>query len=339
MPLRHRGINYDTGINYAAGSLSRPGWDAAAVGRDLDTIAGTLHCTAVNVFGSDLDRVASCARMAAERGLDVWIQPRLIDRPPAEVLDHLQRAAEIAERLRRSGATVLLHVGCELSVFLPGVVPGADYPERIARLIEDGPSAEQNRRLNDHLAQARSRARAAFGGPVGYAAGEWEAVDWSGFDVVGMNLYREDANAAHYVDTLRGLRAHGRPAVVTEFGCCAYAGADSAGGAGHELVDFDTDPPTVDPAIPRDEALQAAHLAEMIELYRREDLDGCFVYAFSEPTNPYSDDPRHDLDKASYGVVRTLRDPAGTGARWEPKAAFTQLARSYGALAASGAPR
>ncbi|OLT43220.1 hypothetical protein BJF85_03120 [Saccharomonospora sp. CUA-673] len=322
-------MNYDTGLNYLPDELSRVAWDPLVAERDMRVIAEQLHCTSVNIFGCELDRVESCARSAADLGLDVWIQPRLIDRPQREVLDHLAAAGDVAERLRRDGASVHLHVGCELTIFLPGVLPGDTYTERIELLSNAWPlPGEWDERLDDYLVRARTRARDVFAGPVTYAAGEWETVDWSAFDLVGVNLYRQDENRSGYAETVRNLVASEKPVVITEFGICSYAGADSAGGGGHDVVDFATTPPRIDPALPRDEAAQAEHLAELITLYAREGVAGCFVYAFSEPSNPYSPDPALDLDKASYGIVRTLPG-VPTGGAWRPKRAFDRLAATY----------
>jgi hypothetical protein len=47
---------------------------------------------------------------------------------------------------------------------------------------------------------------------------------------------------------------------------------------------------------------------------------------------PHRDDPRLDLDMASWGVVKILDQGLGTtypGMPWEPKAAFTELAGYY----------
>lgn len=250
----------------------------------MRTLAEDLHCTSVNLLGSDVDRLESCARSAAEAGLEVWLQPRLIDRPHHEVLDHLVTVGEIARRLAMDGADTYVHPGCELTIFLPDLIRGA--------------------------------------------AGEWERVDWSGFDLVGVNLYREDANRRTYAGKLASLVARGKPVIVTEFGCCTYPGAERAGGGGHEVIDYSVLPPRIDPSMSRDEAAQADHLEELVKLYAGVGVAGCFVYAFSEPTNPFSEDPAHDLDKASYGIVRTLPgDPAG--GTWQKKQAFDRLAGVY----------
>ena len=58
--------------------------------------------------------------------------------------------------------------------------------------------------------RTRSRAR-HFHGPVTYAAALWEQVDWSGFDVVAVNLYRIGADTAGYAERVRRSTATNKP--------------------------------------------------------------------------------------------------------------------------------
>jgi hypothetical protein len=47
---------------------------------------------------------------------------------------------------------------------------------------------------------------------------------------VGVDLYRDESNEATYAREVRALHRFGKPVVITEFGCCAYRGADKRGG-------------------------------------------------------------------------------------------------------------
>lgn len=87
--------------------------------------------------------------------------------------------------------------------------------------------------LNSHLAAATTAARSAFGGNLIYSSAEfeWDGIDWSVFDYIGMDHYRDASNQTTYVDQLRGRRRHGKPIIVTEFGCGAFDGADLVGSA------------------------------------------------------------------------------------------------------------
>lgn len=58
-----------------------------------------------------------------------------------------------------------------------------------------------------------------------YAAAPWETVDWTPFDLVGVDAYRAAYNADHFADEMRAHFAHGKPVAVTEFGTCAYRGS------------------------------------------------------------------------------------------------------------------
>ncbi|WP_431040790.1 hypothetical protein ACQUSR_02040 [Streptomyces sp. P1-3] len=325
-----RGINYDVGTAYVPGTLSRPEWDAAHAGEDLRVIAEELHCTAVCVFGTDIGRLSEAAELALERGLEVWIQPRFAETGRARTLAHLEELSVAAENLRRRNpGKVTLSVGCELSIFMPGVVPGGRFPIRSVVLTVTWPLLlwVYNRRLNSHLRAAVTLARQHFHGPVSYGAGSWEGVDWTPFDLVGVNLYRDAGNHARYTAELATLRGYGKPVVITEFGCCTYTGADAKGANGDGIVNWRAARPKVKPGYTRNEQVQADYLAELLHLFDAENVHGAFVFEFAEPMYPHSPDPRHDLDMASYGIART--DPADPYA-WEPKAAFHRLAGIYG---------
>ena len=85
-------------------------------------------------------------------------------------------------------------------------------------------------RLNAFLAEAAAGARERFGGRITYASGPWEFVDWSPFDIVGVDAYRADYNAAVFREEVRAHAKHGKPVAVTEFGTCAYRDAGQRGG-------------------------------------------------------------------------------------------------------------
>ncbi len=329
--LEIKGVNYDVGTAYVPGHLSRPRWNEEEVREDIRVIAEELHCNAVTVFGSEAGRLAVAARHAAEQGLRVWLQPRLVESGPAETLAHLREVSVIAEELRlRYPDRISLNVGCELSLFMRGIVPGRTFERRTQVLTLTWPLLlwRYNRKLNEHLGEAVTVAREHFQGDVTYAAGSWEILDWRPFDLVGVNLYRDASNQAGYLRDLRALRRHGRPVVITEFGCCAHEGADAKGASGDGIVDWRAATPRVKGAQVRSEQVQADYLAALIETYAAEDVHGAFVFEFAEPSYPHSPDPRHDLDMASFGIVKVCsRD-----GRWERKAAFSRVADLYRSL-------
>ena len=65
-----------------------------------------------------------------------------------------------------------------------------------------------------------------------------------------------------------------------------------------------------------------------------EGVDSTFVFLFALDSLPHSPDgePRDDLDLASPGIVKVLEGRHGDtypDMTWEPKAAFTAVARCY----------
>jgi len=331
--MRFHGVCYDAGTRYDEIS-SRRCWDAALVEREIEAICSELHCSSILVFGSALDRIDLAARLALERGLRVTVQPRSIDGDHATVLRQLAEAAELAESLRRDRPDVVLSVGCELSLFAAGVVAGETFRERSGPLLSGGPPSDDvQTRLNALLARAAGTARSRFGGELTYAAGGWEVVDWEDFDRVAVDHYRGAYNEASYVSQLRALTRLGKPVVVAEFGCCAYAGADQRGGAGAEIVSW-TPYPHLDDPPQRSESTQARYLVELLEIFQAARVHEACVFQFVEPAYPHAADPRLDLDRASFALVKTLREDqtrADAPYRIEPKLAFHAVAAHYAA--------
>lgn len=311
------------GISYATDS----GGDAA---RDLRVIREELHCTAVLLYGADLARLEEAAGLALAAGLDAWVQPRLADRPRRRVLAHLEEAATRAEALRAAHpGRVVFVAGCEFSLFTRGMIPGPHTMLRL-RMLRHLPRLRRRitRRLNALLAEVEPRVRARFRGPVTYAAAYWEDVDWTRFDVVGINLYRIGIDAAGYEAQVRSLPRE-KPVVITEFGCAAHIGADRSGPAGFMIVKWLGAQPSIRPGHVRDEEVQAAYLTELAGVYERAGLHGAFAFTFLLADFPHRpDDPEHDLDMAGFGVVKAA---PGDASSWERKAAFHALARIYGA--------
>src|SRR5262249_24518150 len=200
---------------------------------------------------------------------------------------------------------IVVDVGCELTLFADGLIPGNTFAERINHLLS---AVDQlpvfNQRLNDLLQRAVTETRKRFSGPVTYGSGTWEEVDWREFDYVGVDAYRDATNAASYVETLRSYHRYGKPVVVREFGCCCYEGADARGGMGFDIVDWSKDPPELGGDYVRNESVQATYISELLDVFERESVHGTFVYQFIEPDTPYDPNPRYDLDMAGYAVVK-----------------------------------
>lgn len=327
-----RGINYDVGTEYRRGESSRALWSPSDVVRDLRVIRDELSCTSVNLYGTSPGRLHEGARLAIGEGLGVSLQLRSIDGSREDMLACVRDAAGVAAQL---SGDVTLNVGCEATLFTRGFIPGRTFRRRIRNLILMLPLLSfVNARLNRHLAEAARIARDHFTGPVTYSAGVWETVDWTPFDLVGVNLYRDRWNERTYAADLRGLASHGKPVVITEFGCAAFEGAGRRGGGAWMAVDFDAAPQVVKPGYRRDEMVQANLLGELLDLFVDAGIHGAYVFDFMQPAFPHAADPRADLDMAAYGLVKIHPiEPGDTSIVWERKAGFDAVATRYQALA------
>ncbi|MET9290833.1 hypothetical protein [Streptomyces sp. NPDC003077] len=311
--MRARGINYDTGFLPEA-EISRTVFDPEVVRREMAVIAGELHCDAVRVSGGRPGRLATAARCAAEAGLEVWFAPFPVDLSPEELLPFFADCAQRAEAIRQGGAEVVLVVGCEISAFCHGFIPGERYGDRL-RAMSAGDAewwtslGPVQKRLSAFLSEAVAIVRGRFGGRVTYAAGPWEFVDWTPFDIVGVDAYRSAYNADTFRDELRGHLAHGKPVAVTEFGTCAYRGAGERGGAAWQ-------PPS---GAVRDEGEQVRYFTELLDIFEEEGIDTALWFTFAGYRKLGED------DLSSYGVVRMLDET-----RWERKEVFDVMAERYG---------
>lgn len=344
--MRYKGIHYDTGVRFTPARLSRTAFDEELVCYEIATIGGELHANAVRMTGEDLGRLEFTAKTAVEHGLSVFLQPWPIDRHAEPTLDLLTDAAELCEELRRKGADITLVVGQEASLFTSGFVPGASVYERIDWMLSlrhgsvVEPTLESvSQDLNAFLASAAAVVRRSFGGAVTYAAGTWEDIEWSTFDVVGLDYYRQSQTDDEYKQGLRAARQHGKPVVVTEIGCCAYEGADLAGGTGFDLLDEWAEPgPRWKSGTPpiRSEATQADYLTRQLSVFMAEQVEGVFVFTLSAPYLYHDpDDPARDFDMTSFSLTKLFdaRTPRGRQTPpWQPKEAFYAVGKAYARL-------
>jgi len=94
-------------------------------------------------------------------------------------------------------------------------------------------------------------------------------------------------------------------------------------------------PDQIKPGYVRDEALQARELADMLTVLATTAVDGASVFILTSATLTYTPDPRHDLDMASYSLVKA--SPAGSRGTtypdmaWGPKESLTAVANHYAA--------
>lgn len=329
-----RGVCYDVGRRFG-GLSTRPQLSAGVLRRELEIIRDDLGCNAVRICGEDLGRIRLAAELALSLGLETWVCPEHFEHDQRQTLGYIVRAAQMAETLRsRWPGRVVLSLGTELSIFMPGILPGAHFTDRIASpaLPEQLRSAAYAERLNAFLSAAAAAARAAFAGSITYAAAPFEPVDWGRFDCACLDVYRDETSPTWLEQVLASTLAQNRPLVISETGCCTYRGAERAGGMGWAIIDYTKEPPQLDGDYERDEALQARELIETLELLQGSGATGVFVMTFVSPVLTHSRDPRLDLDMASYSLVKSYADRDGTtypGMPWEPKQAFRALAQHF----------
>jgi len=340
--VQRNGVCFDVGREML-GQNWRPDFDPAVVRGELEIIHRDLHCNAVRIQAFDLDRLARASEFALEEGLEVWFSPEMWDRAPEETLQYLGRAAERAGRLRRQhGDRLVMSVGSEVTLFSAGFLPGANVLERLAHpeLRDRVRSGAHNAPLNEFLGAASRIVRETFGGPLTYASLPFEAVDWTPFDFVGADLYRDGRSYAQYPDSVRRYLAFGKPVANLEFGCCTFRGAELLGGRGWQVVDFSTFPPRLTGEYVYDQEAQAREVADLLRVNEELGVDAAFVFTFVEPGVAL--DPEHrrrlpelsfDPDLPRYSLVKTAMDgrrgPTYPGMPWEPKESFRAVARFY----------
>jgi len=349
--MNRRGVCYDAG-RVMWGQDWRPEFSPGEVRRELEIIKSDLHCNAVRICGQDIGRLITAGEDALGQGLEVWLSPELWDRSPEETLDYLAGAAERAGELhRRWPGRVVLSVGSELTLFMHGIVEGNSVFERLEHpsFLEHVRSGAHNAPLDAFLAKASDIARQKFGGSVTYASVPLETVDWSRFDFVSIDLYRDARIRDRFGEILRRYSAYRRPVVITESGCCTYRGAADAGAQGFAIIDHHKTPPQLSGDYLRDESEQARELSELLACFDHAGADGAFVMTFVSPLHPCSDEPRFDLDLASYSLVKSYGGRLGALGRaypdapwdrdrlgatypdlpWEPKESFRAVAGYY----------
>ncbi len=305
--LKLKGVAYDCGTGFL-GDDSRVRWSRDLMGGEVRAIEERLRANWVSVYGSNVERLVETATEVHRRGMAVSVQPRSFDEPQEDAVAKLREVAIAAERLRRRGGPeVILVVGCEFMLFTPGIVPGADFFERVAYLTAgEFDMAELQRKFRAFTAQMVKVARRNFHGRITYgAAHDLEDVDWSLFDIVGLDYYSYHEDPAGHTKELAPFRRWGKPILVLEFGCCTFTGAPELGGMGWDIVDYSGPEPVIPPQYVRDEQAQADHLVNMLEVFADEDFLGASMYTFISPDAPHRPNDRpHDEDMAAFSLCK-----------------------------------
>lgn len=346
--MRLKGVSYDVGREL--GGNWRPVFDLRIVHRELEIIGDDLHCNAVRICGRDINRLLSAGEEALKLGLEVWLSPELWNKSPKTTLAYVLEAARAAETLRsRWPGQVVLVIGSELTLFMRGIIPGHSLIGRVRKFRKRAKSGmlsgvSNSDVLNQFLREACAEVRKVFHGDISYAALIWEAVDWSAFDVVGIDHYRDSRVKDRYVEMMSPSFKHGKPVVVTEFGMRSYLGAESSGTLGFGIVSI---PSLVLHKLPivghffrtrlkghpvRDETLQAREIVETLEILDAAGVDGAFVCTFVDYLAPTDHQPKYDLDMSALSIVKLAENRRGSTypeMEWEPKEAFEAISDFY----------
>ncbi|GHO46912.1 abortive infection protein [Ktedonospora formicarum] len=341
--MRRRGVNYDVGVSYDIGNergglvVTHPTFDSQCVHRELEIIQQDLHCNAIRISGRSIERLMLATEAALKQGLEVWLSPLLYDQDEQETLDYIRECAMEAERLRSFFPQLIFILGCELTLFMQGIVEGKNIIERLPALKSVVKTGAHNKPLNAFLAKANQTVRQVFSGAVTYASAPLEQVDWSLFDFVCADVYREKRIKEVYSNLITSYFAHNKPVIITEFGCCTYRGAEDVGGMGWAILDETIMPvEQLKGDYVRDERLQAREITDLLGILDGTGVNGAFVYIFHFPALVHHEsDPRRDLDMASYGLVKSYADGRHGASYpdmpWEPKESFKAVADYYAA--------
>lgn len=346
--MKYRGVVYDVGLTFTAGQpYSVEHFDPELVAHDIQTIATELHCNAIRIEGEEIDRLVTATRIAHANGLAVFFNPWKMNVSITELPVYFEESARAAEQLRAEGIDLVFVTGCEMSLFNEGIFSGKTIVERtqgVGAIImaeqanDPSPGEQAGIILNDALKRILDPVRKQFKGRVTYSAGMWEKIDWSLFDIVGVDHYRAGETSEEYVKTLNHYRLD-KPLVVMEVGCCAYEGAAKLGAGGFMALEG-TNPDGTgkfkDGIVPtRSEREQADYVQEQLELLSGANIDGVFIYVFSFPTFLHGEGAR-DFDMVGFSLVKTYPEDHEKGQAmppWEPKEAFYRVARIYRELA------
>lgn len=332
--MKYKGITYDIGTEYSPNILSRDNLTQNIITSDIEVIKNNLNCNSIRIYGKDSTILLLTAEIALQKGLNVWLSPRLINESSENTIIYLKNLAREFEllRLKYPDQELIFIIGAEITIDMKGFVKGNTIQERILTLLKPlffiknalGINPEYQISFDKFLINTVSLVRKEFSGKITYSSAMWEKVDWLIFDIVSINLYKASFNKSHFVKTLKKMISKGKPVVITEFGCCSYNGAENKGPAGHTVLDSSKNPPSYKETCIRNEKVQSDYLIDLLQTYEKEKAAGTFVFDFYSQKLTYSSNPDYDYDMASYGITKSLGNNI-----WEPKESFFKIADYY----------
>jgi len=252
---------------------------------DLEVIRNELGCNAIRIFGDNKGKMMFCAKQAIALGFNiVLLNPFHIDIDLDEAERRTVDLAKEAQSLFQESDAVVLSAGNELTIDVNGLAPS---PTRDQRKTDDLRSPTVQQRLNDYLKKIVPKVKQVFRGPITYAAGNWENVEWNriGFDLVSMNLYLNAKNYDYLRRLIKQLLEVGKPVWATEFGQCTYEGAFQYPGAAQNNLTTQ----------PYNQTEQAEAIKATLDFFDGKEIKACFLWKYKA----YKDD-----DRRNYGILR-----------------------------------
>jgi hypothetical protein len=287
--VKYKGIVYLVGMD--AWYLPPPSIEQMK--EDLNMIRSELGCNGIRINSNSNGQLSTCGQMAIEKNFDcIILNPRYINETPENTIKNIENFSKLAEGLRKTSEAVELQVGNELTADAFGMVPGKDYNTRAANLAKGIYNPDWKNKLVNLLKDLISVSRKNFGGKISYAAGNyWEKIPYDSldFDVICSNEYVYSGKFEDVEIGLKGLKTYGKPVYQTEFGSCTYEGACFWGGAGGWHSG------------PYSEETQTSCIEEYLEIINRVKIDGCFLWDFYEPVQPWRS------EEQSFGLVSMPR--------------------------------
>jgi hypothetical protein len=332
--MKDKGVTYDVGTEYTPNCFSRVNFNAVTVDADMRAIKNDLHCNAVRIFGKDIGRLMMASTAALENGLNIWLSPRLINGAIEETYAHIKEAASQFQLLKQKfqNREMVFIIGGEMTIDTRGFIKGDTIHERIKYLAKPSffiknalgikPSFQKS--FTEFLRKSAAIAKKEFSGKVTYASGMWENVDWSIFDILSVNLYKASFNKSFFDAKLKKLVSSKMPVAITEFGCCAFEGADQMGPTGYFVVDYTTTPPSFRQKCVRSENVQAKYILDLLNKYKAAGVASTFVFDFYCEGFIHNSNPDLDFDMASFGITKHADQR-----EWEPKMAFAEIGNFY----------
>ena len=341
--MKYKGVNYDIGMQvpYNVPENRNNFLERDSFGENLPIIKNELGCNAIRVTGTVKEELLDCAEKVLQAGLDCWLSPHYIEADLDETEKKVLECAEGLEVLRQKypdNETVLIY-GCEMHHFTDGLIPGANFTERLERLAEPGVVKKAGKLLDEFFARAIPDIRKVFKGRVTYCTVNFETVDWAPFDIICLDHYKSSYNKTTFIDELKPYvkmaAEQNKELVITETGYCCFKGCSDAGAIGFQICHA-TEDGTLNGTFERAEKEQADAIVDAMQDIEAAGAAGTFVFSFIHNAYPHvEDDPSRDLDMSGYGIVKAYADgrrgKTYPNAAWEPKEAFFAVKEFFAA--------